>query len=230
MKISRIAIDLDDVCNEFTLQALQEAGCTIKPGEYEKYKPEWGFDILRAAKELYPYEISGITSTGFWGQLSQRFWAGLPESTEFKDLLKLAGDIVGFENTLILTSPICSPDQDSVSDFWCNMTSQCMAGKYNWIVDHFPPQLHTHFSMCPVKRLCAAPDTLLIDDSDKNVDEFRAAGGQAVLMPRPWNSQSVYYEMRAWVVRNDSSLSMNYVYREIARILQAPQVITRLTA
>ena len=27
-----------------------------------------------------------------------------------------------------------------------------------------------------------------IDDSDKNVDEFEAHGGQVLLVPRPWNS------------------------------------------
>ncbi len=222
MKIKKIFLDLDDVCNEFTLQALAEFGCDIKPGEYDKYKPEWGFNILGVAAELHSFwEMDDVDPGEFWGEFDQWFWAGLPESNEFKELLKLSEDIVGFENTLILTAPVCSPDQDSVSDFWCNTTSQCMAGKYDWIVSHLPPEMHTHFSMCPVKRLCVAPDALLIDDSNKNVDEFRAAGGQAILMPRPWNTRH----------RNpcDRISSMSYVYSEVARILQAPQVITGLT-
>ncbi len=213
MKISRIALDLDDVCNEFTLQALENFGCDIRSGNFSKYKPEWGFDILKAAKELHPGKFNRVRPGVFWGELDRGFWAGLPESTEFKDLLKLAEDIVGFENTLILTTPVCSPDQDSVSGFWRKITSQCMTGKYDWIVSHLPPQLRNQFAMCPVKRLCAAPDTLLIDDSNKNVEEFRAAGGQAILMPRPWNTR------HDWSIPSDDPMA--YVRTELGRILLA---------
>ena len=37
------------------------------------------------------------------------------------------------------------------------------------------------------KHFCARPDALLIDDSDHNVEAFLAHGGQAILVPRPWN-------------------------------------------
>ena len=48
--------------------------------------------------------------------------------------------------------------------------------------------MQRQFLIGPSKHLCANPETLLIDDSDKNVDSFRKCGGQAVLVPRPWNS------------------------------------------
>jgi 5'(3')-deoxyribonucleotidase len=41
----------------------------------------------------------------------------------------------------------------------------------------------------PNKNIIAASNHILIDDFDNNVDEFRKAGGMAVLVPRPWNSQ-----------------------------------------
>lgn len=42
---------------------------------------------------------------------------------------------------------------------------------------------------CPItKAALSARGRLLIDDSDKNIDEWRAAGGYGLLVPRVWNS------------------------------------------
>ena len=38
-----------------------------------------------------------------------------------------------------------------------------------------------------MKHLLAAPCKLLVDDFDGNVDGWVAAGGAAVIAPRPWN-------------------------------------------
>lgn len=211
MKINRIFLDLDDVCNEFTLQALSEFWCEIAPGEYHKYKPDWGFDILRAAKELYPWDVDSIPPEEFWDRFDQQFWAGLPESEEFKELIELSKDIVGFQDTLILTAPIVYTEQDTLDDCWRDITAACLAGKYDWIVDHFPFELHRNFSMSPAKHLSATPDALLIDDSGKNVTDFKAAGGQAILMPRPWNN--LHYLK--------GSAVMTHVYSRLSEILQA---------
>jgi len=209
LKISRIALDLDDVCNEFTLHALAAFGCDIKPDEFSKYKPEWNFDILKAARELDFRDRPQITSEEFWETFDRDFWAGLPESAEFRELLGLTYDIVGLENTFILTAPICGPAHETATADWCNITAGCLAGKYNWIQDHLPPEMRNNFSMSPVKHLSAAPDALLIDDSDSNVNAFRAAGGQAVVMPRPWNTH-----------HGLTSAPMSWIYSELSKILQ----------
>lgn len=209
MKISRIFLDLDDVCNEFTLHALAAFGCSIRPGEFNKYKPEWGFDILKAARKLYPYKE--ISYRSFWSAFDQRFWSGLPKSRESTELFKLAEDIVGFENTLILTAPICSPKHDSISHCWRNITAACLIGKYNWLAEHLPSAMQQNFAICQVKHLYASPDVLLIDDSGKNVYKFKAAGGQAILMPRPWNNLHYLKD----------SMIMDHVYSSLAEILQA---------
>jgi len=215
LKINRIFFDLDDTCNELTLHALEAFGCNIKPHEHDKYKPRWGYDILKAAKELYPWIVDQVTPMEFWSTFDCDFWSRLPESKEFSELLEVAEDIVGLENVLILTSPIHSNKpmfsmDNSEREEWRRITGECMAGKYTWITKHFPAQLHTQFAMCPIKRLCVAPDTLLIDDSGKNVNEFRAAGGQAILMPRPWNS-----------MHNPTLPPIECVYRRLAEILLA---------
>ena len=38
------------------------------------------------------------------------------------------------------------------------------------------------------KHFCAHSGSLLIDDYDKNINDFRQAGGNAILVPRQWNS------------------------------------------
>jgi len=37
------------------------------------------------------------------------------------------------------------------------------------------------------KSLLARPRAVLVDDSDANVDAFRAAGGAGIVFPQPWN-------------------------------------------
>lgn len=172
MKPSRIFLDLDDVCNCFTMHALRAVGCPVRANEFHKFNPEWGFDIVKAVNALHPHYK--FTPRGFWSFINREVWASAPKSVEFEFLLHRCETLVGRENTCILTTPTLDPE--------------CLAGKLEWIHRHFPPWMHRQYLMGPQKHLLARPDALLIDDSDKNVVAFRGAGGQAILMPRPWNS------------------------------------------
>ena len=62
--------------------------------------------------------------------------------------------------------------------------SMGFVGKVEWLKKH-------GFGAYPVllgaKLHLAQPGYLLIDDCEKNVDEWLAGGGQAYLFPRPWN-------------------------------------------
>ncbi len=49
------------------------------------------------------------------------------------------------------------------------------------------PNYGRRYLMGPAKHFCSGPGRVLIDDSDKNVIEFLRSGGQAILVPRPWN-------------------------------------------
>lgn len=74
-----------------------------------------------------------------------------------------------------------------------SLNEGCMPGKELWIRKHLP-FLSRQYIFAPSKKFCARPTSILIDDRDKNVDEFRAAGGQAFLLPRPWNSNHMHQE------------------------------------
>ena len=169
---TRIYLDLDDVCNAFTLHALSSVGCLVDTFDFDHYNPVWGFDIIKAANALlFPTKL--LTRESFWAMIDRNVWRDAPESTEFKWLLKQCEALVGRENICILTTPIDDPE--------------CLAGKLEWIHAHCPKWLHRQYLMGPQKYLLARPDALLIDDSDKNIDEFEAHGGQILLVPRPWN-------------------------------------------
>lgn len=167
--ILNILLDVDDTLNKFTMSALRyftgrhdltdaDHPC---PGDY---------DLIRAASALVGRPL---TKPEFWDFFPRDFWASLPKSDEFDMILDFA-ESFGRENVCILTAPTIDP--------------MCLAGKLDWIHENLPEWLHRQFLMGPRKHFCAHPQALLVDDANKNVNAFRAAGGKAVLVPRMWNT------------------------------------------
>jgi len=155
------------------MPALAHVGCDIDPTSFNDFDPTWGFDILKAANALCP-NWEPFTLASFWRAFGRKEWANFPVSDEFQWLLNSCKALVGRENIYILTTPILDPD--------------CAAGKMEWIYKYCPKWLHRQYLIGPCKHMCARPNALLIDDSDENVNKFREHGGQALLVPRPWNS------------------------------------------
>ena len=179
---TRILLDMDDVLNRFTMQALAHVGCAVDPTSFDDFNPAWGFDIIEAANALHPNKGLPFTLDSFWGWFSRRDWASWPKSDECNWLIDNCERLVGRENICILTSPVLNPS--------------CAAGKIEWIYEFCPEWLHRQYLIGPMKHMCARPDALLIDDSDANVEAFQKHGGQAVLVPRPWNSGHKFNAMR----------------------------------
>jgi len=59
-------------------------------------------------------------------------------------------------------------------------------GKHEWLHEHGFKDLGPRV-LTREKWLLAQPGAILIDDSPKQVEDFRACGGHAVLVPRLWN-------------------------------------------
>lgn len=118
-------------------------------------------------------QIFGMTPADFWKPLDYDFWYSL----EFMpDALQIMGNIFRYideKSTTILTSPIS--------------TLGCVEGKAAWIRKNMS-RWGRRFLIGSGKEAIAAPNKLLIDDYDKNVDAWVLAGGPAILVPRPWNS------------------------------------------
>jgi len=163
----QILLDLDDCLNTFTTSALTRF-CRVNVTE-STYPNKGSFDICKAASMILGRQVE---KQEFWDSFDREFWATVPKSAEFDMILEFA-ESFGRENVCILTAPTKDP--------------LCLAGKLDWIHDNLPEWLHRQFLMGPRKHFCASKNRLLIDDSDKNIDEFNAHGGWAILVPRAWN-------------------------------------------
>lgn len=169
--IRRIFLDLDDVCNTLAPFVLHSVGGSIGPSDYARYPREHGFNISDAANAVLGEPR--YTPATLWASIPRSVWVKVPESDFFPWLLDTCAQAVGRENVCIATSPTKDPD--------------CLAGKLEWIHDHFPEWMHRQYAITPRKHLLARPDSLLIDDYSENIERFEAHGGYAITVPRPWN-------------------------------------------
>lgn len=109
------------------------------------------------------------TEHDFWNNLTDDFWVNLNFTKEAKTILTLLEDF----KPCILTSP-----------GWTGA-----GGKQKWLRKNLPKYFkEERYLIGPAKHYLAHAFSLLIDDSENNVEKFREAGGNAILVPRPWNS------------------------------------------
>jgi len=104
--------------------------------------------------------------------LDKDFWANLPWMPDGEIFLYLLERLFGFENIWLLSFPSYSTDGPR--------------GKIEWVRRELP-QYFMRLILAMDKRSCASSDAILFDDKPRNVTEFKAAGGSAILVPAPWN-------------------------------------------
>lgn len=122
----------------------------------------------------------GITSSDVNAKCDEDFFFHLNWTYEGIDIFKAVFEKYTPDNDIyLLTVPM--PNLGS----W--------TGKAQWVNRYIPVFNERLIVTWVPKALFAGPDTLLIDDKDENIAEFVAAGGQGILVPRPWN------ELRGWV-------------------------------
>ncbi len=133
------------------------------------------------AKNLGEFElikIWGMTEQQFWAPidaLGVAFWEGLEPTQEAAKLVDFVTATFGQDNVAVLTAPSEDPG--------------CIPGKRAWMKKYFPKlERKMIFANASNKRFLAGPENWLVDDRDRNVDQFLADGGNGVLVPRPWNS------------------------------------------
>jgi len=153
-----IFLDLDGVCAQFIEEALKRHN---KSDALETW-PVGEWDISK---------VLGITQEEFWKKIKGfEFWKNLKEYPYFRRLL---GDLKNLGEVIFLTS--CSQDSD------------CAKGKIEWMQDRFGKEFKDYI-LTKHKYFCANKNSILIDDSDDNITEFKNHGGHGILVPQKWNS------------------------------------------
>lgn len=130
----------------------------------------------------------GVSSGDIDKKCDVKFWASLNWTQEGREIEEVVRRKFGSGNICLLTTPM--PNLGS----W--------TGKVVWVNKHlslYSKQLVVTHSP---KHLFAAPNTLLIDDKDKNIAEFIIAGGQGILVPRLWNELHGWADETLQVVKN----------------------------
>lgn len=158
----KILLDMDGVIVDFVGAALRIHGAEDL---YTRPSSLGCFDIEK---------LLGISTSAFWAGVDRDsgFWGSLQKTPEADAIVAAAVETVGWENIGVLTAPA--------------LADSCLIGKRSWLRVHYP-RLVDRVTFARDKGWYASPNHLLIDDKNENVDGFRASGGIAILLPRPWN-------------------------------------------
>ncbi len=164
-------LDLDGVLVDFVGGACKTHGIAV-PDPW----PEGVWEMGTALSIATGHKMS---EDEFWKPCSSHeFWANLEWTRDGKEILAMCEYF--FDSVILMSSPCASPFSAS--------------GKIEWIQRELP-KYRRKYSLSPCKHEHASTTKVLVDDSDKNIDAFDAAGGYGILVPRPWNSQSYVDEM-----------------------------------
>ena len=139
------------------------------------------YDVLnypypRGLWDMFAYGPCPITWESANRASTESFWASLPWVPESHVLYNRLMAKFHRESVAILTNPMMNPGS--------------YGGKARWVRQHMRP-LYTRLIMSKRPKgefVQGNESAVLIDDCDKNVDGFIKAGGYAILVPRPWNS------------------------------------------
>lgn len=176
LSIVSTLLDVDNVCADFHSEICKSHG---RESPYVNPENFGNFDMDK---------LWGMSAADFWAPTTNKeWWANLPLMDGAEELVKFCEDKVGRENVCFLTSPTSGEG--------------CVDGKIAWIKKYFP-KYKRRFLIGPVKYFCASPSSMLIDDHDKNVNQFRNYDGNAYLPPRPWNSRHAEYSNEVSIIKD----------------------------
>ena len=161
--IKRIYLDMDGVIADFVDAAAQLWG---KRAEHLIWpQGEWSIHVplgLENVGEMWKkVDRAGV---GFWSSLAPYPWRD--------KLWRLCESVA---DTVICTSP--------------SNRAESSAGKVCWLQNWKGQSFRSYILIPKRKYLLSFPGTVLIDDNEKNIEEFemKGEGGKGILFPRPWN-------------------------------------------
>ena len=118
-------------------------------------------------------KVLNITQNELFVCDSIDFWANLPKTPDFDEIINICTFYFTLDQIFIVTKPTNS--------------TYSINGKIAWM-EKYLPYLRKNLVFTSHKYLLVGhKDNLLVDDYDKNVESFIQNGGEAFLYPRPWN-------------------------------------------
>lgn len=163
--IDKIFIDMDGVVADFTKAAL-----ALHSIEEDPWTKKDNLGVYSMEKLL------NISTNDFWKKIDKAtcsFWRNLPLTEDAESLMAIIRNSFEEDKIFFLSSPAMDPS--------------CYKGKVEWIRKHYP-KFERRLILTSHKYLLAREDRILIDDADKNINLWIAAGGKGIIVPRPWNS------------------------------------------
>lgn len=141
-----------------------------------------GGALAAHGKELVPSEVvwDFPSQIGFAGAMDPAFWAPLSHAEFWEQLPPLEDGMAAFE------AVAARVPRERIGFLSSGIVKGSSDGKRAWVAKHLPGW-EKHLILGIHKALLAAPCKVLVDDYEPNADGFGAAGGRAVLVPRPWN-------------------------------------------
>ena len=167
VRIDTVMLDMDGVLVDF------------HKGVYDAFEMPYVYDSRLQTWNFWENWPNKVTRGDIDAKCDALFWSGLDWMHDGKDILKLVLDKFDVSQVYLLTNPIVGGH------------GSC-SGKLEWIDQHMRQFYHRTILTVATKSLLAKPNVLLIDDNDLNIDEFAAAGGQVIQVPRPWNRDSEF--------------------------------------
>jgi hypothetical protein len=171
-----IFLDMDGVLCDFIGPAAALHGRDARALDWAAGK---GLDLAAQTSKVF-----GLGLDAFWWPIhaaGEKFWAELELTPWASGRAGLVASALRLDDCVVLSRPSSCPTS--------------AAGKALWLRRHFDGRFAVPSGaiLCARKELLAGPGRVLIDDDDRNVAAWRAAGGAAVLLPQPWNAAGDQY-------------------------------------
>lgn len=158
----KIFVDMDGVCCNWMLPAL-----SLLYGD------------MGATRQYFDWPVGKtndlVKSSEFWDKLASKgpsWWENLPELNHYQKMMKT---LRSRGEVFYLTS---IPARESGAN--------AAIGKVRWIQAREGLDFR-NYVLTRYKHLAAGPDSVLIDDTEYQCEEFVQHGGKAILFPQPWN-------------------------------------------
>ena len=120
--------------------------------------------------------VLGITDRQLWEKIDaekEKFWEEMEPLPWFENLIKLVNQ---YDDWRFLTSP--------------SLSSYAASGKILWFQKYFGKHFKKYIITPKENKPLLAHHNILIDDMDKNCEEFHKAGGYSIVFPCVHNSVS----------------------------------------